>query len=98
MEEIRENFFVTVPCFRAACARAALEARLVNVMRQLPRAADLASIITFATGLIVGSLIPSEDWLAIITAIVAGFTLQSIVNWIDRKRAECSKIVNWKFH
>ena len=63
----------------------------MNMMLQLPRAADLASIITFATGLIVGSLIASEDWPAIITAIVAGVTLQSIVKWIDRKRANVQK-------
>ena len=90
-----ETGFVNTPLrslvARLPIALAAVESRLVNVMLQLLRAADPASSITFATGLVVGLLIPSEDWPTIITVTIAGVILQSIVKRIDRKRGEPSK-------
>ena len=96
-----ETGFVNTPLrslvARLPIALAAVESRLVNVMLQLLRAADPASSITFATGLVVGLLIPSEDWPTIITVTIAGVILQSIVKRIDRKRGEPSKVVSRKF-
>jgi hypothetical protein len=68
-----------------------LKSWLVNAMKQLWRVADLTPVITFASGLMVGLLIPSEDWPAIITVIVAGVVLQTIVKTIDRKCANVQK-------
>ena len=47
------------------------------------RALNLGPIVTFATGVVVGLLIPSEDWVAIVAAIVIGAVLQRIVSAID---------------
>lgn len=68
-----------------------LKSWLVNAMKQLWRVADLRPVITFASGVVVGLLIPSEDWPAIITVIVAGVVLQTIVKTIDRKCANVQK-------
>jgi hypothetical protein len=47
--------------------------------------ADLSPIVTFATGVIVGLLIPSKDWVAIVIVIIAGALLQRNVKIIDTK-------------
>jgi uncharacterized SAM-binding protein YcdF (DUF218 family) len=70
---------------------AAIKSRRVNVMQELWRAADLGPIITFVTGIVVGLLIPSADWLAISTVIVAGVVLRTIVKAIDSKCANVQK-------
>jgi hypothetical protein len=44
------------------------------------RAADLGPILTFATGIIVGLLIPSSDWPAIVTVIATGALLHRMVS------------------
>ena len=44
------------------------------------RAADLGPIVTFATGIIVGLLIPSSDWPAIVAVIVTGALLHRMVS------------------
>ena len=78
--------------FRAGhSSLAANNARWLNVMQQLWRAAELGAIITFVTGIVVGLLIPSADWLAISMVIVAGVVLRTIVKTIDSKWADCEK-------
>jgi hypothetical protein len=72
-------------------AFAAVKAWLMNAMLQLWRAGDLGPVITFATGVVVGLLIPSDNWPAIITVIVVGVALQKIVKTIDRKCANVQK-------
>lgn len=62
---------------------------LVEAVKQLW--ADLGPIIRFATGVVVGLLIPSEDWPAIITVILVGVVLETIVRTIDRKCAHVQK-------
>jgi hypothetical protein len=44
------------------------------------RAADLGPIVTFATGIIVGLLIPSRDRPAIVAVIVTGALLHRMVS------------------
>jgi hypothetical protein len=78
--------------YRTGCyALAAVKAWLVNAMLQLWRAGDLGPVITFVTGVVVGLLIPSYDWPAIITVIVGGVVLETIVKTIDRKCAKVQK-------
>lgn len=64
---------------------------MVNAVLQLWRAGDLGSVITFGTGVVVGLLIPSDDWPAIITVIVVGVVLKKTVKTIDRKWAKVQK-------
>ena len=72
-------------------ALAAVKAWLVNAMLRLWRAGDLGPVITFVTGVVVGLLIPTHDWPAIITVIVAGVVLETIVKTIDWKCAKVQK-------
>jgi len=66
--------------YQTGCyALAAVKAWLVNAMLRLWRAGDLGPVITFVTGVVVGLLIPSYDWPAIITVIVGGVVLETIV-------------------
>jgi hypothetical protein len=73
-----------------------VKAWLVEAMKQLWRVADLGPIITFATGVVIGLLIPSENWPAIITVIVVGVVLEMIVKTIDRPWRERPEILNSK--
>jgi hypothetical protein len=59
--------------------------RLTKATKGLWHAADLGPIVTFATGVIVGLLIPSKDWVAIVMVIIAGAVLRRIVKVIDTK-------------
>ena len=53
---------------------------LAKGLTALWRAADLGPIVTFATGVIVGLLIPSSDWTAIVAVIVTGALLHRMVS------------------
>jgi formate/nitrite transporter FocA (FNT family) len=65
--------------------RTAMRVSVANAMKQLWCTANLAPIVTFATGIVAGLLIPSGDWPAITTAILAGVVLHEAVKAIDRK-------------
>jgi hypothetical protein len=53
---------------------------LAKRLTALWRAADLGPIVMFATGIIVGLLIPSKDWPAIVTVIVTGALLHRMLS------------------
>ena len=62
-------------------------ATLLDAIKAFWRAAELGPTIGFTTGVLVGLLIPSRDWVAIIIVIFAGALLQTLVEVIDRKCA-----------
>jgi hypothetical protein len=61
--------------------------RLLNAMTILWRNAHLGPTIAFLTGVLVGLLIPSREWFAIITVVALGALVQSFVEAIGRKCA-----------
>jgi hypothetical protein len=65
--------------------RTAMRVWVAKAMKQLWCTANLAPIVTFATGIVAGLLIPSEDWPVITTVILVGVVLRRVVKAIDRK-------------
>jgi hypothetical protein len=59
------------------------------------RAFDLGPIVTFATGILVGLLIPSENWVAIGIVILVGALHQGIIRTgeFDRGRPSLRGII-----
>jgi hypothetical protein len=66
--------------YEHAAPRLPIPPWLAKGLTALWRAADLGPIVTFATGIIVGLLIPSRDWPAIVTVIVTGALLHRMVS------------------
>ena len=66
--------------YERAAPRPPDPAWLAKRLTALWRAADLGPIVTFATGVIVGLLIPSSDWPAIVAVIVTGALLHRMVS------------------
>ena len=64
---------------------------VVDVATRVWRAADLTSLVTFLTGIIVGLLIPSRHWPTIITVIIAGALLRAIIDKIDSRSLELER-------
>ena len=66
--------------YERAAPRLPVPPWLAKGLTALWRAADLGPTVTFATGIIVGLLIPSRDWPAIVTVIVTGALLHRMVS------------------
>ena len=66
--------------YERSAARLPVPPWLAKGLTALWRAADSGPIVTFATGVIVGLLIPSRDWPAIVMVIVSGALLHRMVS------------------
>jgi hypothetical protein len=66
--------------YERAAPRLRVPLWLAKGLTALWRGYDLGPIVTFATGIIVGLLIPSRDWPAIVTVIVTGALLHRMVS------------------
>jgi hypothetical protein len=66
--------------YERAAPRLPVPLWLAKRLTALWRAADLGPIVTYATGIIVGLLIPSSDWPAIVAVIVTGTLLHRMVS------------------
>ena len=58
---------------------------ITSAARRLWHASDIGPVVTFTTGVIVGLLIPSRNWVAIAFVIAAGVVLRRIIKLIDHK-------------
>jgi hypothetical protein len=85
--------FLRFPNF-PPCVRTSLSAsvtKLLDAIKVIWRNAEFGSIVAFVAGVLVGLLIPSREWVAIIIVIFVGAVLQSLVKAIDRKCADGRK-------